>query len=321
MKAHKPTQATPVLEQSSNESALSQLADYGVDIWDSSNDFLRQLFNGDESKSFPGGDGVAMDAYAFPGGGGVEMDSHTFPGGDGVEMDSYELLGDGASVLGATTQSADRWNYRSPKGGEAYLDPYHPKYPGKYASGRKYEAGYHQSDTQKIATAEYNHKAWEANSSSWRYGKDMPGKQVGHKAEVIGYQDKKTYWDDLLEVEGHIGKAEGEISFGDDGAFLKAGAELFGASAKLGGAEHDQYLGTELAVGAGCYSTPGVTLGLHWSDDDKDGIRELGGQFGFGLGWGVGAGGDISIKTEAIGHMIEFAKNAPGDAWDWLQSF
>lgn len=116
-------------------------------------------------------------------------------------------------------------------------------------------------------------------------------------------------WENFLSVEGHGPKAQADAHMGTDGVFVGAGAEVLGGSAKIGGAEYDWFGGTEISVGGG-FGGVGANGGVHWSDDDGDGIRELG--LSLGGAWGVGV--DLGVKTELLGHAI----NGVSSAWDWL---
>jgi len=64
--------------------------------------------------------------------------------------------------------------------------------------------------------------------------------------------------------------------------------------------------GTEFTVGAGLAATPGASGGLHWGDEDGDGVNELGFNLGGKLAAGLGLGVDIGFKTEALGHAYNW---------------
>lgn len=113
----------------------------------------------------------------------------------------------------------------------------------------------------------------------------------------------------FLEGEVHGPRASGELSAGEAGINVGAGAEAAGASAKLGGAEYDWFGGTEISVGGGIEGV-GANGGLSWSDDDGDGYRE----YGFSLGGRLGIGGvDVGIKSEIPGYLADLFMGSTPD--------
>jgi hypothetical protein len=85
----------------------------------------------------------------------------------------------------------------------------------------------------------------------------------------------------VTEVEGEALSAEAEASVGKDGATLGAQASLGGAAITGGGGLSSKRADDEqsrFGLGAGV----GLAGRLHWSDEDKDGVREIG--FGLDVG-------------------------------------
>ena len=139
----------------------------------------------------------------------------------------------------------------------------------------------------------------------------------GADVERPGVENQKQGgWQNFFSGEVHGPKANAEATIGTEGASLGAGGELLGGSAKIGGAEYDWFGGTEITVGGGLGGV-GASGGLHWSDDDGDGVTEWG--LSLGGDWGVGV--DLGIKTELPGHMwngMKAAGNWIADGWNSL---
>lgn len=126
---------------------------------------------------------------------------------------------------------------------------------------------------------------------------------IGDVASLFGYESEHTEsgqggWENLLGLRAKGPSAFAEAHGGSDGLFLGARASAGSAGATFGGAEYDWLGGTEIwgDVAAGGVGGSG---GIHWSDDDNDGLREIG--LSLGGTWGIG--GNLGIKSE-LPHMI-----------------
>ena len=172
-------------------------------------------------------------------------------------------------------------------------------------------------------------KLVQANAQAGRLDtENKNGRQYGAKAEASVFEmggslgdiaalfgadvdtsEKQGGWQNFFSGEVHGPKANAECTVGTEGLTAGAGAEILGGSAKIGGAEYDWLGGTEFTVGGG-FGGVGASGGLHWSDDDGDGLRE----YGFSLGGDLGIGVDLGFKTELPGHIY----NGVAAAGDWI---
>ena len=139
---------------------------------------------------------------------------------------------------------------------------------------------------------------------------------LGDVGEFLGLDttdSEQGGWENFLSGEAHALQAGAEGHIGTDGGYGGFGGDAYGASVKVGGAEYDWLLfGSELEIG-GAVGGAGGGGGLHWSDDDGDGLREM----GFSLGVDVGLGGDVSFKNEFAHTAYNAAADVAGGAWDW----
>jgi len=123
-------------------------------------------------------------------------------------------------------------------------------------------------------------------------------------------------WENFLSGEIHGPQAKGEVSIGNDGAYIGGGYETWGASAKIGGAEYDGFFGgTEIGFSGGGVAG-GFNAGFTATDDDGDGRQE----YGFQLGGGLGLKGGLEIKTEAFSHLADIGSSAWEGASDMASS-
>ncbi len=172
------------------------------------------------------------------------------------------------------------------------------------------------SDNLQLLQAMGSVGAWESDggiqigakgeASLWGLGGSL-----GDMAGVFGADvtdSDQGGWENFLSMEFHGPSAGMEASVGNEGIIGGAGAELAGSSIQVGGAEYDWMFGQEISVGAGV-GGGGANFGATWTDDDEDGVPELGlalgGEFGFGM--------DVAAKNELAGH----AWNTGQAAWDW----
>lgn len=175
--------------------------------------------------------------------------------------------------------------------------------------------GLYNSDNLDVLQATGEVGGWETDGGDFQIGAKGDaslfegGFSLEDAAEFLFDYDMGG-WGEFLSGEAHGPKANAEFSVGEAGMFGGAGAELFGGSFTVGGAEFDSFMfGTEISVGGGVGGVGG-NFGFHWSDDDEDGFRELGVAFGGDLGIGV----DISAKNEMLGRVVDGGLQA----WDWL---
>ncbi len=174
------------------------------------------------------------------------------------------------------------------------------------------------SDHLDVMTANGQLGAWEtanggtqlgAKGSATMFGADG---SLGDIAGLFGAdvtEEDQGGWENFLSFHADGPSAWGEAHGGTEGGRLGAQASLLSGGLTLGGAEYDWLGGTEI-TGTGAAGGVGGSAGLHWSDDDGDGLTEWG--FQVGGSWGIG--GNVGIKTELPGHIY----NAVADGWDWL---
>ena len=179
--------------------------------------------------------------------------------------------------------------------------------------------GVYNSDKAKLLSATGRLGGWETDNGGFQIGAEgditsasVQGGLLGDLASIFGYESEALNsgqggWENFLGYELHGPQAKAEAHVGTEGLQVGAGADWFGGQGSIGGAEYDWFFGgTEVTVGGGVPMAPGASFGLHWSDDDQDGVRELGLNIGGDFAAGVGLGADVGIKTELFGHAYNW---------------
>jgi len=187
-------------------------------------------------------------------------------------------------------------------------------YAGSNDNGSSLElgAGAYSSDNWNFLNATGQLGGWETDQNGFQIGLQgeahtLQGKgTIGDIAAGLGLAEdtEEGGWQNFIGLEAHGPSANAHAHAGTDGMFAGAGYDTGGASISVGGAEYDGFFGgTEITAGYGAPGGVGANFGLHWSDDDQDGLREL----GFSLGGDFGFSGvDFGIKTEALGHAYNW---------------
>lgn len=180
------------------------------------------------------------------------------------------------------------------------------------------DIGVLDSEHLDLITANARLGAWETANGGTQIGGQTAATMfgldgsIGDIAELFGFGENKSDqggWQNALDFHADGPSAWAEAHVGSEGGRIGAQASLLSGGATLGGAEYDSFFGTEI-TGTAAMGGVGGSAGLHWSDDDGDGLREYGLQVGGS--WGIG--GNVGIKTELPGHLL----NAVSDGWDWL---
>jgi hypothetical protein len=107
-------------------------------------------------------------------------------------------------------------------------------------------------------------------------------------------QSAQGGWQNALSAEAHGPNASMDANIGTAGGKAQVGGDAVGASVTIGGAEYDRFGGSELTVGGSVGVGGGASY--TWSNDDRDGCRELGASVSFEELEGV----SVSGKTEAL---------------------
>ncbi len=173
--------------------------------------------------------------------------------------------------------------------------------PGPYANARinddgenanaQVEFGLHRGPNGELMSGNLQSGRWhDPQTDTWRYGT---------RANLQMARGQAFSQENGVGVDGGVFSADAEISVGNDGLTVGAGANAVHGAVTLGGFNpDDSWADSQLRLGASL----GVGLAgrLHWADSDGDGVREI------GLGADIGPfSGDF--KTEALGR-----------AWNWL---
>lgn len=117
----------------------------------------------------------------------------------------------------------------------------------------------------------------EDDGSNWLWGAEGAG-QVASGELVFGHQNPLN----LASVEGQLAQANAEVSGGEGGFTVGAGATAAGGAVTFGRLSANRsYDDTQVRFGGGL--GVGFTARGHWGDEDHDGVRED----GFGLDIGV----------------------------------
>ncbi len=139
--------------------------------------------------------------------------------------------------------------------------------------------------------------------NAMRVGADANAQLADGKAQTnyvmrdfLGIEDSP--FDFGAGVNGRVFGANAELSLGNDGFSVGAEADAIDVGLSLGGFNaEDSWADSQAKVGVGY----GVGAGYrgHWSDEDNDGVREI----GMGGDIEVGPGLSVDFKTEALGHV------------------
>ncbi len=189
--------------------------------------------------------------------------------------------------------------------GQRHLNPHvgwRPDRDNGNAAGPYLHASHNTGDEENVEIGlgllrGDNGDIMSANAQLGVWG-DPGSRRIGGRANAQMAKGATNNNDNFWNFDGGVVDADAEMSIGEDGFTVGAGANVIHGAVQMGDiSEEDEHdLQVRGGLGFGC----GAAARGHWGDADNDGIPEIG--FGFDAG-----PVSFDMKSETL-----------GQAWNWL---